>query len=142
MDLSGVFPSFPAEGYLHNLLLLYPLCVAFFFCVRKVRRARSKAGDAQRSANSCCAPTQPPPEDGRGADGSHTASALPSAIPMPTAASTSLSLLPPIKPSKSPRSWLSVLKMLQNHLLLLISSLPRAWRTLIWVVRTAIVYKW
>ncbi|KAF5826968.1 hypothetical protein DUNSADRAFT_1655 [Dunaliella salina] len=55
---------------------------------------------------------------------------------------TNLSILPPMKPSKFPRSWFSFLSILYCHALLIISSLPRAARTLVWVMQAAFTYTW
>eukprot|EP00200_Dunaliella_tertiolecta_P002129 CAMPEP_0202345886 /NCGR_PEP_ID=MMETSP1126-20121109/4923_1 /ASSEMBLY_ACC=CAM_ASM_000457 /TAXON_ID=3047 /ORGANISM="Dunaliella tertiolecta, Strain CCMP1320" /LENGTH=529 /DNA_ID=CAMNT_0048937235 /DNA_START=217 /DNA_END=1806 /DNA_ORIENTATION=+ len=61
---------------------------------------------------------------------------------MPSTAPTNLSILPPVKSSKFPRSWFSFLSVLYCHILLLVSSLPRAGRTLVWVMQAAISYTW
>jgi hypothetical protein len=64
---------------------------------------------------------------------------------IPTAIPTSLSMLPPLKASKS-YSCFGCIKLwvcaLFGHVGLILSSLPRATRTMLWVVQAAFMYKW
>ncbi len=117
-----------------TLVLLYPIYVAAYIIISRYGRRRGTDG----SYGATPGPLGHDP----------TQSTLPSPISMPTrtpsTSPASLSILPPMKPSRgaSSQTWLSVLVTLYAHMLLLISSLPRAGRTLIWVTRTALAYKW